>query len=103
MTEEKTTNNCINLGSYNYLGFAENSGPVTDQAIAACKQYGLATCSTRHEVKRSESQTTPFLASSKMYLFFDLIQWKQDYVEHRTCIETIQVSISPTFFSSLFV
>ncbi len=53
MKEEKTTNTCINLGSYNYLGFAENSGPVTEQAISACRQYGLATCSTRHEVNDS--------------------------------------------------
>ncbi len=41
---------CINLGSYNYLGFAENNGPCTEQAIETCHKYGLSACSSRHEV-----------------------------------------------------
>jgi len=40
----------INLGSYNYLGFAENSGPCSEQAIKSIKEYGVTTCSTRHEL-----------------------------------------------------
>jgi len=47
---EGETKNYINLGSYNYLGFAENSGPCTESAIVSCKKFGLASCSTRHEV-----------------------------------------------------
>ncbi|XP_046849497.1 serine palmitoyltransferase 2-like [Xenia sp. Carnegie-2017] len=39
----------LNLGSYNYLGFAENSGPCTDDSEQAVRDYGLAACSTRHE------------------------------------------------------
>ncbi|XP_028395869.1 LOW QUALITY PROTEIN: serine palmitoyltransferase 2-like [Dendronephthya gigantea] len=39
----------LNLGSYNYLGFAENSGPCTDDSEQAIRDYGLAACSTRHE------------------------------------------------------
>ena len=50
MVPEKTTKNSINLGSYNYLGFAENKGPCTDQAIDACRKYGLSACSSRHEI-----------------------------------------------------
>jgi serine palmitoyltransferase len=50
MVPEKTTKKSINLGSYNYLGFAENSGPITDQVIETCKKYGMATCSSRQEV-----------------------------------------------------
>lgn len=42
----------LNMGSYNYLGFAENSGPCTDDSEQAIKEYGLATCSTRHEYGR---------------------------------------------------
>ncbi|XP_015118077.1 serine palmitoyltransferase 2 isoform X1 [Diachasma alloeum] len=41
---------CINLGSYNYLGFAEATGPCADQSIEAVKKYGLSTCSTRLEL-----------------------------------------------------
>ena len=40
----------VNLGSYNYLGFAENSGPCAEEAIKSIENYGVATCSTRHEL-----------------------------------------------------
>jgi len=40
----------INLGSYNYLGFAENQGPCSDEAIKSIEKYGVTTCSTRHEL-----------------------------------------------------
>jgi serine palmitoyltransferase len=40
---------CINLGSYNYLGFAENHGPCAEAAIAAVKKFGVGTCATRRE------------------------------------------------------
>ncbi|GAB6031791.1 serine palmitoyltransferase, long chain base subunit [Chamberlinius hualienensis] len=40
----------INMGSYNYLGFAENEGPCVDAAEKATYDYGLATCSSRHEL-----------------------------------------------------
>uniref|UniRef100_A0A6P7GBA9 serine C-palmitoyltransferase n=1 Tax=Diabrotica virgifera virgifera TaxID=50390 RepID=A0A6P7GBA9_DIAVI len=38
---------CLNLGSYNYLGFAENSGPCAENAIKSIYQYGISTGSTR--------------------------------------------------------
>ena len=47
MTEK--TVRALNLGSYNYLGFAENSGPCTDDSEQAIRAYGLAACSSRHE------------------------------------------------------
>ena len=37
------------MGSYNYLGFAENSGPCADDSVQAIRDCGLATCSTRQE------------------------------------------------------
>lgn len=40
----------INLGSYNYLGFAEKTGPCATDAMNAIKSYGVATCSTRLEI-----------------------------------------------------
>lgn len=39
----------LNLGSYNYLGFAENVGSCAEAAEEAVKQYGLGGCSPRHE------------------------------------------------------
>ncbi|KAK5643212.1 hypothetical protein RI129_007057 [Pyrocoelia pectoralis] len=40
---------CLNLGSYNYLGFAEKSGPCADLAIKAAHTYGLSTGGTRQQ------------------------------------------------------
>jgi serine palmitoyltransferase len=40
----------LNMGSYNYLGYAENSGPCADTAIDSINQYGVATCSSRQEL-----------------------------------------------------
>ncbi len=39
----------LNLGSYNYLGFAENNGPCSNSAIQSINDYGVATCSPRQE------------------------------------------------------
>ncbi|KAL7286085.1 hypothetical protein TKK_0019601 [Trichogramma kaykai] len=41
---------CINLGSYNYLGFAESSGPCAITSIDTLRKYGCATGSSRLEL-----------------------------------------------------
>lgn len=46
-TGEKITT--INLGSYNYLGFANNSGPIAENVIKSIKTYGVATNSSPQE------------------------------------------------------
>ncbi|GBN17948.1 Serine palmitoyltransferase 2 [Araneus ventricosus] len=40
----------INLGSYNYLGFAENKGKCIDTVEKSLYKYGTATCSSRLEL-----------------------------------------------------
>lgn len=45
-----TETQCINLGSYNYLGFAEASGKCAEESIETLKKFGCATCSTRLEL-----------------------------------------------------
>lgn len=45
-----TERRCINLGSYNYLGFAEPTGACADAAEAATRRYGLALASARAEL-----------------------------------------------------
>lgn len=45
-----TETRCINLGSYNYLGFAENTGPCAENSIQAIEKYGIATWSSRREL-----------------------------------------------------
>lgn len=44
-----TETKCLNLGSYNYLGFASNSGPCAENSIQSIREYGLASCSSRSE------------------------------------------------------
>ncbi|XP_055333076.1 serine palmitoyltransferase 2-like [Paramacrobiotus metropolitanus] len=41
---------CINMGSYNYLGFAEKFGPCAEDSVAAVDSYGVAGCSPRDDV-----------------------------------------------------
>ncbi len=38
------------MGSYNYLGYAECSGPCTDAALASVDAVGLTSSSNRHEL-----------------------------------------------------
>jgi serine palmitoyltransferase len=45
-----TETRCVNLGSYNYLGFAQNKGPCADESILALEKFGIATCSPRREL-----------------------------------------------------
>ncbi|KAF4521293.1 hypothetical protein B566_EDAN002297 [Ephemera danica] len=45
-----TESKCLNLGSYNYLGFAESSGPCAEQSAEAIKEFGCGTCSPRQEL-----------------------------------------------------
>uniref|UniRef100_A0A8C6V185 Serine palmitoyltransferase, long chain base subunit 2a n=1 Tax=Neogobius melanostomus TaxID=47308 RepID=A0A8C6V185_9GOBI len=46
----RVVHDVINLGSYNYLGFAENTGPCADAAAAVTKKYGLGVSSSRQEM-----------------------------------------------------
>lgn len=43
-----TSKPCLNLSSYNYLGFAQSVGVCTDNAIEAVKKYGLSACGPRN-------------------------------------------------------
>lgn len=45
-----TTSTAINMGSYNYLGFAENVGPCIDADEEKIKSHGIGTCSSRLEL-----------------------------------------------------
>jgi serine palmitoyltransferase len=39
----------INLGSYNYLGFANNNGQIVENVITSIKTGGVATASSTQE------------------------------------------------------
>jgi len=38
------------MGSYNYLGFSQNSGTCADEAELAVYNCGVGMCSSRHEL-----------------------------------------------------
>ncbi|XP_043999687.1 serine palmitoyltransferase 2-like isoform X1 [Gambusia affinis] len=46
----RTVKAVINLGSYNYLGFAENTGHCADAAAEVSMAYGVGVASTRQEI-----------------------------------------------------
>ena len=52
------TIHALNMGSYNYLGFAQNSGECADQAERAVHDRGLGVCSSRHEIGTSPRPLT---------------------------------------------
>lgn len=41
------------MGSYNYLGFAENTGACADTAVECTRKYGAGVSSTRSEMGKS--------------------------------------------------
>lgn len=46
----RTLHNVINMGSYNYLGFAENNADFLKTVADKVDQYGAGVCSTRQEM-----------------------------------------------------
>ncbi|KYQ99668.1 serine C-palmitoyltransferase subunit [Tieghemostelium lacteum] len=70
-----TTKYCLNLGSYNYLGFAQNSGPVAEKVIDGIKKYGVYSGSTSVEVgftnaqKQLESTISRFVGKEDAMVF----------------------------------
>lgn len=46
----RVVHDVINLGSYNYLGFAENTGPCAEAAAAVALKYGAGVASSRQEM-----------------------------------------------------
>lgn len=40
----------LNFGSYNYLGFSQNSGPCAEEVEQTIKNYGVSVCGSRQEL-----------------------------------------------------
>ena len=54
--DETERKRCVNLASYNYLGYAESDGPCTEAAIKSVKYSGLSSCSSPKEMGNTEIQ-----------------------------------------------
>lgn len=57
----KVVKDIINMGSYNYLGFAENTGACADAAVEVTHKYGVGVGSTRCEMGKSQTKNVIFL------------------------------------------
>lgn len=70
-----TQTRCLNLGSYNYLGFAAAEGPCADQAAERCRTDGLALGSSRRELGTTplhvelEKLTAEFIGAEDAIVF----------------------------------
>ncbi|KAI9175806.1 serine palmitoyltransferase component [Blastocladiella emersonii ATCC 22665] len=51
------TKKCLNLSSYNYLGFAQAEGPCADAVAAAVQKYGVTWASPRNEAGTADIHT----------------------------------------------
>lgn len=58
----------INLGSYNYLGFAENTGPCTEAVAKVAVEYGVGVASTRQEIGTRARQNTHTFTELQTFL-----------------------------------
>lgn len=65
----------LNLGSYNYLGFAENNGKCAQNSIESIRKYSCASSSTRQELgtlkihKELEEEMAEFLGTEAAIVF----------------------------------
>ena len=98
MIEDKRRE-CINLGSYNYLGFAENDGPCTRQAEEATQDFGLSACSSRHELGTLEihRKVRKALCHSSKRKYYKIIM----SIVIIMCIDSLKIVLSK--FSSSFI
>jgi len=69
------TYNCLNLSSYNYLGFSEKSGPCLESVQEVLRKYGISTTSYRSEIgttvlhKEVEKKTARYLGKEDCIIF----------------------------------
>ena len=51
-----TVTKVLNLGSYNYLGFAETSGPCIEDVVQKINDDGVGSCSCRNDLGIVQSE-----------------------------------------------
>jgi len=70
-----TNYDCLNLSSYNYLGFSETNGPCIASVQEVIKKYGISTTSTRSQLgttilhKEVEKQMARYLGTEDCIIF----------------------------------
>ncbi|XP_063900755.1 serine palmitoyltransferase 2-like [Zophobas morio] len=87
-TVKKSFRNCLNLGSYNYLGFSQNEGPCADFAVVAIKKYGIATASPAIELGTQditldcEQRIARFVGKERLYKNYNEYIYIEKYIKY---------------------
>lgn len=80
---------CMNLSSYNYLGFAENHGQCTEAVVSSVQSYGVSPCSALVSLgytdvhRRFERQVARYLGREASIVF------GMGYATNSTCIASL--------------
>lgn len=70
-----TKKRCLNLASYNYLGFAANDGPILESVVDTVKHYGISATSSRMDLgtiplhRESEKLVAEFVGKEDAMIF----------------------------------
>uniref|UniRef100_A0A6B2L2A3 serine C-palmitoyltransferase n=1 Tax=Arcella intermedia TaxID=1963864 RepID=A0A6B2L2A3_9EUKA len=73
--DTETVRHCLNLGSYNYLGFSDSAGTCLESVQQALREYGVSTASTRADLgttslhRQAELKTAKFLNKEDCIIF----------------------------------
>jgi len=97
------TRHSVNLGSYNYLGFAENSGPCSNQAIKSIEQYGVSTCSTRRELGTQKYMQDLEKLMAEYLNVEDCITFGMGFATNALNIPAIFGKVDEDFYDFLYV
>lgn len=79
----------INMGSYNYLGFGECEGLCTDSAIKSILNYGVSSCSTRHEAGNHRLQAEMEDTVARFVRKPAAVCYGMGFATNSTCIPSI--------------
>jgi serine palmitoyltransferase len=70
-----TKKKCLNLASYNYLGFASNEGPILEKVVKTVHKYGVSSVSSRMDLgtipvhRESEKLVAEFVGKEDAMIF----------------------------------
>lgn len=73
-----TYTKAANMGSYNYLGYAQNQGAITDTVKESIKQHGFNISSTRHEVGKRCGMTLTKAGYLNLNLFLGTLRMHRE-------------------------
>lgn len=84
-----TTSTCLNLSSYNYLGFAQSEGPCSDSAIEAVSKYGVGSGGPRNLIGTTDLHLEAEAVISKFVGQEDAILFSMGYATNASLFSSL--------------